>query len=310
MSFCMRSRCAHKTSHIWPESETHRTHRTSSVPHSHSPALRVWITLLVKRKREAKEGARVSQLMQCVSSIQVKAPDLSQKGQHTQNKGSPQFRGIRWEGTRVPMSHQGCHSGVQVFWQSKFNSRRAQRRFLLWVPESQRAVRGNPAWASSALLSSLDACLVSLALLRCLSTPFAAVSLKSSLWKCGCYYYVCKCASLNACAPPPPLCSEGDRGQVPWIARSLLPLLSLSQAFIPSSLPSSLPPSFSPLSQLTSTLKGLVPKYQARLSGYLEAIEQSESGWKDSRLFYLLSSHAPKRLPLWPPVAAGACTSE
>lgn len=310
MSFCMRSRCAHKTSHIWPESETHRTHRTSSVPHSHSPALRVWITLLVKRKREAKEGARVSQLMQCVSSIQVKAPDLSRKGQHTQNKGSPQFRGIRWEGTRVPMSHQGCHSGVQVFWQSKFNSRRAQRRFLLWVPESQRAVRGNPAWASSALLSSLDACLVSLALLRCLSTPFAAVSLESSLWKCGCYYYVCKCASLNACAPPPPLCSEGDRGQVPWIARSLLPLLSLSQAFIPSSLPSSLPPSFSPLSQLTSTLKGLVPKYQARLSGYLEAIEQSESGWKDSRLFYLLSSHAPKRLPLWPPVAAGACTSE
>ena len=44
---------------------------------THSPALRLWGKLLVKCKRETKKGAMVPKLMQCVSSIQVKAPDLA-----------------------------------------------------------------------------------------------------------------------------------------------------------------------------------------------------------------------------------------
>lgn len=179
--------------------------------------------------------------MQCVSSIQVKAPDLTQKGQHTQNKGSPQFRGMRWEGMSVPMSHQGCHSGVQVFWQSKFSSRRAQRRFLVWVPESQRAVRGNPVWASSASLSSLDACLLSLALLRCLSTPFAAVSLKSSLWKCGCYYYACVQVCFPQCMCASPSSVLRGRQRTSALNSPLTP--PPPPSLRPSSPPPSLPPS-------------------------------------------------------------------
>lgn len=184
--------------------------------------------------------------MQCVSSIQVKAPDLTQKGQHTQNKGSPQFRGMRWEGMSVPMSHQGCHSGVQVFWQSKFSSRRAQRRFLVWVPESQRAVRGNPVWASSASLSSLDACLLSLALLRCLSTPFAAVSLKSSLWKCGCYYYACVQVCFPQCMCASPSSVLRGRQRTSALNSPLTP--PPPPSLRPSSPPPSLPPSLPSLS--------------------------------------------------------------
>lgn len=61
--------------------ETLRTCRTSSVPHS--PALRVRGALLVKCQREAKEGAMVPQLVQCVSSIQVEALGMTEEGQHT-----------------------------------------------------------------------------------------------------------------------------------------------------------------------------------------------------------------------------------
>lgn len=67
-----------------------------------------------------------------------------------------------------------------------------------------------------------------------------------SVWRAGCENVAatsaCVCVSLNACAPPPPLSSERDRGQVPWIARSLLPPpLSLSLSVLPSpSLPSPL----------------------------------------------------------------------
>lgn len=78
---------------------------------------------------------------------------------------------------------------------------------------------------------------VSLTLSCCLS-----IRLLLSVWRAGCENVavtpMCECVSLNACAPPPPLCSEGDRGQVPWIARSLLPLPSLFQSLHP---PPSLP---------------------------------------------------------------------
>lgn len=90
----------------------------------------------------------------------------------------------------------------------------------------------------------MDASLVSPSLWRAGSQ----LRLLLSVWRAGCgnatatTMCVCvrKCVSLNVCAPPPPLCSEGDRGQVPWIARSLLPYPSLFQALLPLSLPLSL----------------------------------------------------------------------
>lgn len=43
----------------------------------HSPALRLWGKLLVKCHREPKEGAPVSQFVQGVSGVQIKAVDLN-----------------------------------------------------------------------------------------------------------------------------------------------------------------------------------------------------------------------------------------
>lgn len=106
---------------------TQDTQDTLTAAFTHSPALRLWGKLLVKCKREAKKGATVSQLVQRVGRIQVKAPHWAQKGQQSPEEGSPRMRGRRWEGDGV-----GCHSKVQ----SKFSSRREQGRFLLWLPES------------------------------------------------------------------------------------------------------------------------------------------------------------------------------
>lgn len=68
----MRGRCIYST-----VKNTQDTQGKLSAAFTHSPALRLWGTLLMKCKRETKEGATVSQLVQSVSSIQVEAPHLS-----------------------------------------------------------------------------------------------------------------------------------------------------------------------------------------------------------------------------------------
>lgn len=66
-----------------------------SPPLSNSPAFRFGVKLLVKCHRETKEGATVSQLMQCVSGVQVKAADLTQERGESPEEEQPRMRGDR-----------------------------------------------------------------------------------------------------------------------------------------------------------------------------------------------------------------------
>lgn len=161
----------------------------------------------MKCHRETKESTPVAQLVQCVSGVQVKAADLTQERGESQEEEHPRMRGGRWEGScRIPMSHQGCHSREQVVQQRKFSWRRAEGRFLLWFPGCWKSCKS---WVNLFLpvlcrwLPSLQPSVL-LSLLCWLSTPFAAVSLKRGLWKCGCYYYVCvqEGSSQFMCASP------------------------------------------------------------------------------------------------------------
>lgn len=128
-----------------------------------------------------------------------------------------------------------------------------------------------------------------------LSPAASPLRLLLSVWRAGCGNVaatrICVCVSVFLSMHvrlPPPLCSEGDRGQVPWIARSLLPLPSLFQ---------SLPPS--PLSADINT-QGTAAKIPGKvvkiLGGYWI---EGERGWKDSRLFYLFRVHTVQSASFW-----------
>lgn len=80
------------------------------------------------------------------------------------------------------------------------------------------------------LLPSVDASLVSFLPSSALNSVCCCQS-ESRLWKCGGYSCVWVC--FSQCMRASPSCSMGDRGQVPWIARSLLPLPSLIQSLYP-----------------------------------------------------------------------------
>lgn len=173
---------------------------------------------------------------------------------------------------------------------------------------SQWAKREKSCAVSSPVLPSVDASLVSdpLSPLPALYPAGSQLRLLLSVWRAGCENVaatslcVCECVSLNACAPPPPLSSEGDRGQVPWIARSLLPFPSLFQSPPPTPLPSL---SWHQHSRdcCQNTRQGCQDTWRLLNRG---------RGWKDSRLFYLLSSHGPNCFFLRPLAGAGASWSE
>lgn len=76
MTLCERQVKITKSEGATKKKHRQDTQGTLSAALTHSPALRLWGKLLVKCKRETKKGAMVSQLMQRVSSIQVKAPHL------------------------------------------------------------------------------------------------------------------------------------------------------------------------------------------------------------------------------------------
>lgn len=245
---------------------------------SHSPALRLWVELLVKCHRETKKGAPVSQLVKCVSRVQVEAQDLTEESEHSPQEESPKMRRGRWEGESVSMSHQGCHSGVQVLQQSKFSSTRAQGRFLLGPLERMKEKNAaNPVWVSLPLLSSVDVPCFSWC---CLSASVCCCQSAEQAVKMWLLLHVCF-SQCMCCASPS---SMGDK-RTSALNSPLTPTpplsLSLFQALHPHSLP--------PLTQLTSTLRGLEPKCQARLSGYLGGYWTE--GRRARRLFYLLSSH-------------------
>lgn len=109
------------------------------------------------------------------------------------------------------MSQRGCHSKVQ---RSKFNSAKVQGRFLPQLPERSKTEQIHCS-VLSCMWMSVGSSLLSL-------PPFRArpkLRLPLSVWRAGCenvaastmHVCACVCDSLNACAPPPPLSSEGER---------------------------------------------------------------------------------------------------
>lgn len=100
------------------------------------------------------------------------------------------------------------------------------------------------------------------------------LSLPPSL--CRALSSVCCCQSEEQAVEmwPLPLCfSECMCASPSSMLRGRQRTSALNSPLTPPSSPLSFSPSYPPPSQLTSTLRGLLPKYQARLSRYLESIE-------------------------------------